>query len=133
MNAIDLSFTGITRPKFEVVPEQEYTLLLSGCVIKPGKNDKTKMIAHNVYQIDEGGENDGKKILDWQTVQGPDVDMSYVKLWLESLIGSELTDDFTLDPDDLVGMHCTAFVGIQADNRGADKEQNYIKYYVPGF
>lgn len=133
MNAIDLNFTGVTRPKFEVVPEGEYTLMLSGCKVAPGKTDKSKMVASLVYEIVNHEEYAGKKILSWQVVSGPDNDMSYVKLWLESLIGSELSDDFTLDPDELVGMECQAFVGIVPDNRDSDKEQNTVKYYIPSF
>lgn len=129
MNAVNLNFTGVQLPKFEAAPEGEYNVTLVGCLIKPGKSNPENLVAHLTYEIADG-EFAGKKIWNYQTVTGPEIDPAYVKLWLEALTGSELDGEFTLDPEELIGLTCVAFVGLEADYKDDTKERNVIKYYV---
>ena len=127
---IDLNFTGVEAPKFEPIPDGEYRMKLVGLEIKPTK-DKANIGANCTYEVTEqsdgGSEYLGKKVFNWQTIQGPSVNMGFVKLWLEALTGEELTSDFTLDPDQLVGLEVTGFVGTKEYN---GNDSNYIKYWI---
>jgi len=137
MESINLDFTGVQRPSFQPIPEDNYTMILSSCKIGPGKTNKDNIVANLIYEVVEGettgAEFSGKKVFGSQVVAGPGAQDEYTKMWLEALIGSELTGDFSLDPDSIVGLTCQAHVNVVPDYKDSTKEVNNIKYYILPF
>lgn len=137
MAELNLDFTGIKRPSFEPIPEGEYVLLLSALKVAAGKNNPNNIVANGTYEVisdtDGNTEYSGRKIFNSQVVAGESARDDYTKLWLESLLDQELTGDFSLDPDQLVGLQTTAFVGVAPDFRDETKTVNVIKYFIPSF
>lgn len=130
--AIDLNLSGVERPKYELLPEGEYTLVLTDLKVKPGKNDASKVIAHCTYEVVEPDEYSGRKLLYWQTLNDRD-NAGYTKIWIEALMGEPVSDDISVDEDELVGRHVTAFVKHQPDNRDNTKMQATISYFILPF
>lgn len=129
MSGISLDLGGVARPKWEPLPEQLYTLVLSDLVVKAGKSDSTKQIAHCVYEVVEPAEFEGRKVLHWQQLNPDEKDKGYLKVWVEALLGEPVDDSISLDEDMLVGKHVTAFVVQVPDNRDSTKTQNKISYF----
>jgi len=141
MGTMDLSFTGVKRPEFTAVPEGEYVLKLVGCKPGKGKTNPENTVCACTYEVVgvtsidsefSGSEEEliGKKVFNHQTIAGPSADMGYVKLWLEALTGQELDGDFVFDPDQLLALECSAFVGVKEDYKDDTKEANFIKYFI---
>lgn len=138
---LNLDFTGVKRPSFEPIPEGEYVVTLSDLKIAPSKGNATSgkdnIVANGTYEVvsdtEGNSEYSGRKLFNAQVIAGTDARPEYVKLWLESLIGEPLTGEFSLDPDQLVGMECTVFVGVQPHYQDDNKMVNVIKYFIPGF
>jgi len=128
--AIDLNFSGVDRPSFSPVPEDDYDLVVTDFTLKPGKADPSKVIAHCVFEI-QGGEYDGRKVWHYQGITGDN--LPYAKVMFEAFVGEPLTSDFSLDEDEIVGITFRAHVGVQPDNRDNTKQQNKISYFILPF
>lgn len=126
---ISLDLGGIARPKWEPLPEGEYTLLLSDLTVADGKKDKAKLVASCTYEVVEPAEFAGRKILHWQTLNGDEDAMKFTKVWLEALVGEPCDGEISLDEDDLIGKHCAAYIVQKPDNRDSTKMQNNISYF----
>lgn len=137
MAELNLDFTGVARPSFEPIPEGEYRLVLSALKVAPGKNNPNNIVANGTYEVvsdaEGNSEHSGRKIFNSQVIAGESARDEYTKLWLESLLGEELTGEFSLDPDQLVGLETVAFVGQAPDFRDETKTINVIKYFIPSF
>ena len=128
---LDLDYSGVERPSFDPVPEDDYDLILEDIVVKDGKSNAADKMAHCTFTVD-GGEFDGKKILHFQSLLSEE-GKKWSKTMFESLYGYPIDSDFRLDEDDLIGRKCSAHVTVQADNRDSSRQQNRISYFILPF
>ena len=128
--AIDLNFSGVERPSYEPLPEGDYSLVVSDFTLKPGKADPDKIIAHCVFEVIDG-EYEGRKIFHFQGMNG--TQLPYAKVMLEAMFGEPLTEDISIDEDEIVGKSFQAHIGVQPDNRDTTKMQNKVSYFILPF
>ena len=129
MSAINLNLTGIDRPKFEVLPEGDYVLQLSDLEVKPGKSNSDNLVAHCVYEVVEPSDFSGRKVKYWQVLNPKPQDAGYLKVWVEALLGEPVESDLSIEPDDLIGRHCEAYIKHESRNDDKDGVNAVISYF----
>ena len=111
--SLNLNFSGV-ESGFPVLPEDDYTLIISDCQVKPSKDGKSTNII--LTMVVSGGDNDGHKLLQYLNVQ--ESTMWRVKEFFVALTGDEELEEFDLDdPYTLVGETIGATVSVTADGK----------------
>jgi len=129
--AINLDFSGVDRPSFDPIPEDDYVLKVVDHSVKPAKNNPNALVAHCVFEV-AGGEFEGKKVFHYQGLTGES--LPFAKVMYEAIMGEPLDTGFDLeDEEDILGREFEAHVGQKPDNRDSTKMQNTIKYFILPF
>lgn len=132
---VDLNLGGIERPKFELLPEGEYELMLTDIQLKPAKDaDSGKIVAHCQYEVVGGTEYDGRKIKYFQTINDPDPkNRGFLKVWVEAMIGEPVDSDMSLDLSELIQRVGKAYINIVPRNDKPNENQNNIRSWILPF
>ena len=113
MTGLNLNFSGV-ESSFPVLPEGDYTLIISDCEVKEAASGTSQNII--LKAVVTGGDKDGHKLLQYLNVQ--DSTMWRVKEFFIALTGDEELEEFDLDdPSTLVGETVGATVSVTADGK----------------